>query len=203
MYACCPTPWPEIYASLSLRRYPDFYIMNLILPTICVTYLGTLQFMIPPEGAAVDRMGVPSALLLTLIAITFLVSEDAPKSAEPTNLSRFNSGNIVFLTISMLETSLSLYLAKTPEKVHAPVLRTTLNLLQDEKRGLHSVCLDIIAFSLVSKGWKAFRNVHLKHIVPDDALVSTCEIGILMDVLCRILYPTAYSVFIASVFVYS
>ncbi len=54
-----------------------------------------------------------------------------------------------------------------------------------------------------SKGWKAFRNVHLKHIVPDDALVSTCEIGILMDVICRILYPTAYSVFIASVFVYS
>jgi len=49
--------------------------------------MGTLQFYIPTRDAAVDRMGLPAALLLTLIAITFLVSENAPRSAESTNLS--------------------------------------------------------------------------------------------------------------------
>ena len=46
-----------------------------------VTYLATLQYYIPSRDAAVDRMGLPASLLLTLVAITFVVTEDFPKSA--------------------------------------------------------------------------------------------------------------------------
>ena len=154
-YPCCTEPWPEIFAAVKLKRHPEFYVKNLIIPTAVVTwvllerlrilkssvrlrsaaepnwverwistifdplkstaspiydytvvcrFLATLQFYIPTHDAAVDRMGLPAALLLTLIAITFLVSEDSPRSSEPTDLSKFNFGNLVWLTSSMLET---------------------------------------------------------------------------------------------------
>jgi hypothetical protein len=161
-YPCCNEPWPELFASVSLQRHPDFYIYNLIFPTICVTYLATLQFYIPTSGAAVDRMGLPAALLLTLIAITFLVSENAPRTSEQTSLSKFNFGNLVWLTGSMLETSFVLFLSSLKTKVKVPTVRVLMDLLNEEGRGLHSVPADLLSISIFSKGAKAIYMVYVQ-----------------------------------------
>jgi hypothetical protein len=161
-YPCCNEPWPELFASVSLQRHHDFYIYNLIFPTICVTYLATLQFYIPTSGAAVDRMGLPAALLLTLIAITFLVSENAPRTSEQTSLSKFNFGNLVWLTGSMLETSFVLFLSSLKTKVKVPTVRVLMDLLNEEGRGLHSVPADLLSISIFSKGAKAIYMVYVQ-----------------------------------------
>ena len=253
-YPCCDEPWPELLASVSLQRHADFYIYNLIFPTIAVTYLGTLQFFIPTSGAAVDRMGLPAALLLTLIAITFLVSEDMPKTAKETSLTTFNFGNLLWLTVSMLESSFVLFLATlTQTKTSSPFLRALMDLLEEEERGLHSVVLDVLSISLFTKGAQALffqRNsegreaaeegqeeqqgqagqatagsepittdgeesnmeTHAKDIKglltrlvekekPQGAQVTMEECGLFLDMMCRVLYPCSYTIFIATVFV--
>jgi hypothetical protein len=182
------------------QRHPDFYITNLIFPTIAVTYLGTIQFLIPPDGASVDRMGLPASLLLTLIAIIFLVSEDAPKTAEPTNLSRFNFGNLLWLGASMLETSFVLFVSKQKAYVHAPAMRTMMDMLNNEERGVHSVFLDIFSLSLWSKGFKSLYLVYARGVKPEDERVTMLEMGNVLDMFCRVIYPAAYTVFIATVF---
>jgi hypothetical protein len=200
-YPCCNEPWPELFASVSLQRHPDFYIYNLIIPTICVTFLGTLQFYIPTSGASVDRMGLPAALLLTLIAITFLVSEDAPKTSEQTSLSNFNFGNLVWLTGSMLETSFVLFLSSLKSKIKVPVVRTLTDLLDADGRGIRSVPADLLSISIFTKGFKAFYMVYVEKLeARDDGKVTLEELGAVLDMILRVVYPVSYTIFVATIF---
>eukprot|EP01052_Picozoa_sp_SAG31_P050067 SAG31_NODE_11262_length_1048_cov_1.878820_2_plen_168_part_00 len=166
-----------------------------------MTYLGTLQFYIPTSGAAVDRMGLPAALLLTLIAITFLVSEDAPKTSEHTSLSIFNFGNLIWLTGSMLETSFVLFLSNMNTKIRIPIVRMLVDLLGEDGRGLHSVPADLLSISIFTKGAKAIYMVHFQNIKPkDDGKATLEELGMVLDMVMRVAYPCSYTIFVATLF---
>lgn len=50
-YPCCPDEsFPDITFDLALRRKTTFYLINIILPMIWLSFLSLLVFCIPPES---------------------------------------------------------------------------------------------------------------------------------------------------------
>eukprot|EP01048_Picozoa_sp_COSAG05_P004247 COSAG05_NODE_222_length_13641_cov_73.452001_5_plen_577_part_00 len=199
-YPGYPEPWPEVFFTFKLTRHAAFYLSNLVTPTIGITYLGTLQFYIPVRGgASVDRMGLPAALLLSLVAVTFLVSEDAPVSSETTRIQRLTLLNLVWLISSMVATTFVLFLSTLKATVPSPILRTFLDLVHEDKDNHASVILDFFSVSLLTKGSKAVYMV-VNKVLPVKDTVSMAEIGEVVDLLARIVYPCSYTWIIAATF---
>ena len=141
-------------------------------------------------------MGLPASLLLTLVAITYFVSEDAPRSSKVTKLSYLLLGNMVWLSASMLETCFVLFLATQKATMHAPSTKKLIDLLKEEERGPSSVLMDLFSVSLFTKGLKALSTT----TTPDDPRVTMAEIGMILDLLARVIYPVSYTIFFFAVF---
>ena len=100
----------------------------------------------------------------------------------------------------MLQTSFVLFLATMKAHLNAPVARTLLNLLDEDKRGAHSVIFDLLSVSLWTKGAKAVHMVHVQGVAPKDDAVEMHEVGMLLDLFCRVIYPCGYTIFFATLF---
>ncbi len=160
------------------------------MPTVLVTYLATLQFYVPGD-ASTDRLGLPAALLLTLLAITFLVTDDFPRSAHLTTIGKFNIGNLVWMTLSMIESSFVLYMSDSTNKLRIPVLKTLLELQVEEQRGVRSGVGKLYVNKLFTEGVMAIYIVYCKKIVPVDPTVTMGELGLVLDMFVRVVYPVS------------
>jgi nicotinic acetylcholine receptor len=49
IYSCCPEPYIQINYYIIIKRRPLFYVFNMILPSILITIVGFLGFVIPPD----------------------------------------------------------------------------------------------------------------------------------------------------------
>ena len=189
----------EVFFTFKLTRHASFYINNLIVPTIAITYLGTLQFYIPIRGASVDRMGLPAALLLSVVAITFLVNENTPVSREITRIQALTQLNLVWLISSMIVTTFVLFLSTVRATVPSVFLRTFIDLIHEDKDNHASVVLDFLSVSLVTKGVKAMYLI-AKGVIPATTLVTMTELGEVIDLVARLVYPCSYTWMITSTF---
>lgn len=49
-YECCPEFYVDITFSLTLRRKYLFYIINLIIPCVCINFVTITNFYVPSES---------------------------------------------------------------------------------------------------------------------------------------------------------
>lgn len=77
-YGCCSEPYPDITYTLLLRRRASFYIFNLLLPCILVSFLAPLGFYLPADSGEKVSLGV--TVLLALTVFQLLVAESMPPS---------------------------------------------------------------------------------------------------------------------------
>ncbi|NXC21891.1 ACH10 protein, partial [Corythaeola cristata] len=77
-YGCCSEPYPDVTYTLLLRRRASFYIFNLLLPCIMVSFLAPLGFYLPADSGEKVSLGV--TVLLALTVFQLLVAESMPPS---------------------------------------------------------------------------------------------------------------------------
>ncbi|NWI92031.1 ACH10 protein, partial [Pitta sordida] len=77
-YGCCSEPYPDVTYTLLLRRRSSFYIFNLLLPCIMVSFLAPLGFYLPADSGEKVSLGV--TVLLALTVFQLLVAESMPPS---------------------------------------------------------------------------------------------------------------------------
>ncbi|NWS47539.1 ACH10 protein, partial [Probosciger aterrimus] len=77
-YGCCSEPYPDVTYTLLLRRRASFYIFNLLLPCIMVSFLAPLSFYLPADSGEKVSLGV--TVLLALTVFQLLVAESMPPS---------------------------------------------------------------------------------------------------------------------------
>ena len=93
------------------------------------------------------------------------------------------------------------FLSSLKSKIKAPVVRTLTDLLDEDGRGIHSVPADLLSISIFTKGFKAFYMVFVEKLkAKDDGKVTLEELGAVLDMILRVVYPVSYTMFVATIF---
>ncbi|XP_072023908.1 neuronal acetylcholine receptor subunit alpha-3-like isoform X2 [Amphiura filiformis] len=65
-FACCEHPWAYLVYSFEMKRSPSFYISNIIVPCILLSFMTMLVFTLPPRSGEKIQLGMTNLLALLL-----------------------------------------------------------------------------------------------------------------------------------------
>ncbi|KAG8134856.1 hypothetical protein E2320_007930 [Naja naja] len=68
-YGCCSEPYPDVTFTLILKRKSSFYIFNLLLPCLLISFLAPLGFYLPADSGEKVSLGVTVLLSLTVFQL--------------------------------------------------------------------------------------------------------------------------------------
>ena len=110
-YSCCPgTPYYALRYTLVLKRRSRFYIWCLMFPLFMSTLIGFLTFLVNP--AAGERIGLGITVVLTIVAILWIVVDILPKNNVVTFLQKIYLSSfataLLTLMVSIVTVSLCL-----------------------------------------------------------------------------------------------
>lgn len=78
LYGCCAEPYPDVTFTLKLKRRASFYVFNLLIPCVMISFLAPLGFYLPADSGEKVSLGVTVMLALTVFQL--LVAEIMPPS---------------------------------------------------------------------------------------------------------------------------
>ena len=79
-YACCAEPYPSLTYFMHLKRKPRYYETNIILPSVIITLLATLGYILPVDSG--EKVSLEVTVVLSLTVFQLLVADGLPPSAE-------------------------------------------------------------------------------------------------------------------------
>ena len=91
--------YPGLRFVLCVHRRPDYYIVNIVMPTGLIVLLTGAQFQIAAEDVA-DRLSVSVTLLLTAVAFKLVTSTMTPAVAYLTLLDRYVGVSNVIIVLA-------------------------------------------------------------------------------------------------------
>ncbi|NXM81690.1 ACH10 protein, partial [Oenanthe oenanthe] len=97
-YGCCSEPYPDVTYTLLLRRRASFYIFNLLLPCIMVSFLAPLGFYLPADSGEKVSLGV--TVLLALTVFQLLVAEIMPPAESVPLIGKYYIATMTMITAS-------------------------------------------------------------------------------------------------------
>ncbi|XP_055004667.1 neuronal acetylcholine receptor subunit alpha-10-like, partial [Boleophthalmus pectinirostris] len=98
LYGCCSDPYPDITFTLQLKRRASFYIFNLLLPCMMISFLAPLGFYLPAESGEKVSLGV--TVLLALTVFQLLVAESMPPSESVPLIGKYYIATMTMVTAS-------------------------------------------------------------------------------------------------------
>lgn len=101
--------YPRFTFSVVLQRQPMYYLTNIALPMMVLTYLGFLSFAVSFDGSRLDtsdRLSITLTLLLTAVAYKFVVASAIPQVSYLTLLDKYISLCFAFLCLIITENAL-------------------------------------------------------------------------------------------------
>lgn len=81
-YGCCPEPYPDVTFYIYLSRKPDYYVTNIIIPSIMVTLVAALGFFLPVDSG--EKVGLELTVMLAMSVFQLLIADHLPPSADET-----------------------------------------------------------------------------------------------------------------------
>ncbi|NXX73746.1 ACH10 protein, partial [Urocolius indicus] len=97
-YGCCSEPYPDVTYTLLLRRRASFYVFNLLLPCLMVSFLAPLGFYLPADSGEKVSLGV--TVLLALTVFQLLVAENMPPSESVPLIGEYYIATMTMITAS-------------------------------------------------------------------------------------------------------
>lgn len=94
LYGCCSDPYPDITFTLHLKRRASFYIFNLLIPCMMISFLAPLGFYLPADSGEKVSLGV--TVLLALTVFQLLVAESMPPSESVPLIGEQTEKSLVF-----------------------------------------------------------------------------------------------------------
>ena len=78
-YPCCKEPYFDIIFYLGLRRKSLFYIVNVIIPCVGISFLSVLVFYLPSDSG--EKVSLSISILLSLTVFFLLLAEIIPSTS--------------------------------------------------------------------------------------------------------------------------
>ncbi|KAM5125863.1 neuronal acetylcholine receptor subunit alpha-10-like [Mantella aurantiaca] len=97
-YGCCSDPYPDVTYTLILKRRSSFYIFNLLLPCVMISFLAPLGFYLPADSGEKVSLGV--TVLLALTVFQLLVAESMPPSENVPLIGKYYIATMTMITAS-------------------------------------------------------------------------------------------------------
>ncbi|ESO95054.1 hypothetical protein LOTGIDRAFT_94361, partial [Lottia gigantea] len=92
---------------LTMKRRSAFYVLNVILPIILLSYMGSLVFVLPADSG--EKMSLAVTILLAYVLFLTLISDNMPQTSLQTSiLAVYLSILVAMSTSSVVFTSLVL-----------------------------------------------------------------------------------------------
>ncbi|XP_072230541.1 neuronal acetylcholine receptor subunit alpha-10-like [Leuresthes tenuis] len=98
LYGCCSDPYPDITFTLHLKRRASFYIFNLLIPCMMISFLAPLGFFLPADSGEKVSLGV--TVLLALTVFQLLVAESMPPSESVPLIGKYYIATMTMVTAS-------------------------------------------------------------------------------------------------------
>lgn len=125
VYPCCSETFVDVTFSITIRRKPLFYVMNLIVPSMAMSFLTVLVFHLPSDSG--EKITYSLSVLLALMVFFLLLSDLIP----PTSVVQPLIGKyllctllLVALTIVITVTTLRIHYRSPATHVMTPWVRT-------------------------------------------------------------------------------
>uniref|UniRef100_A0A3Q3WRQ5 Cholinergic receptor, nicotinic, alpha 10a n=1 Tax=Mola mola TaxID=94237 RepID=A0A3Q3WRQ5_MOLML len=97
-YGCCADPYPDVTYTLKLKRKASFYIFNLLIPCVMISFLAPLGFYLPADSGEKVSLGVTVMLALTVFQL--LVAEIMPPSENVPLIGKYYIATMTMITAS-------------------------------------------------------------------------------------------------------
>ncbi|XP_052065629.1 neuronal acetylcholine receptor subunit alpha-6-like [Mytilus californianus] len=105
--------------SISMKRRPGFYVVNIVLPVIFLMLLNACVFVLPPNSG--ERVSYAITVLLAIAVFLTLIGDNLPKTSEPMSLlSYFLMFGLVFSSLICFCTILCHRLQLKDKNRHIP-----------------------------------------------------------------------------------
>lgn len=101
-YDCCAEPFLDIYFNITIRRKTLFYLVNLIIPCVNISFLSVLVFYLPSSSGEKIALGI--YVLVALLVFYLLLIELIP----PTSLVIPLLGKYLLFTLILVNLSIFL-----------------------------------------------------------------------------------------------
>ena len=79
-YPCCLEPFPDITFYIHIRRRVLYYMFNVIVPCVLLSFLSLTGFLLPPDSGEKVTLGL--TVLLAFSVFMLLVAENMPPTSE-------------------------------------------------------------------------------------------------------------------------
>ena len=79
-YACCDAPFPDVTFWLHLRRRTTYYVFNVIIPCVILSFLTLCSFLLP--AASGEKVSLGLTVLLAFSVFMLLIAESIPATSE-------------------------------------------------------------------------------------------------------------------------
>lgn len=139
--------YPRFTMSILLQRKPMYYITNIALPMMVLTYLAFLSFAVGLDGGRLDtpdRLSITLTLLLTAVAYKFVVASAIPQVSYLTWLDQYISFCFTYLCVI------------TGENALFPLLETRRGWSIDGDSEIYVFYALIGLFTLVNVAWLGY-----------------------------------------------
>jgi len=101
-YPCCPDPYLDITISIVIRRKTLYFMINLIIPCVCIAALTSSVFYLPADCG--EKVTLCISVLLSLTVFFLLLSDIIP----PTSLVTPLMGKYLMFVLIMVSLSIAL-----------------------------------------------------------------------------------------------
>uniref|UniRef100_A0A3B4F0K9 Neuronal acetylcholine receptor subunit alpha-9-like n=1 Tax=Pundamilia nyererei TaxID=303518 RepID=A0A3B4F0K9_9CICH len=98
LYGCCADPYPDVTYTLKLKRKASFYVFNLLIPCVMISFLAPLGFYLPADSGEKVSLGVTVMLALTVFQL--LVAEIMPPSENVPLIGKYYIATMTMITAS-------------------------------------------------------------------------------------------------------
>jgi hypothetical protein len=100
----------EITFTITLKRKPQYFVLTMILPIVCLGILSILVFVIPVDAG--EKMSYSITVFLAFAVFLTIISEELPTNSETTSILSF------YLVLQMIIGELVLIISAVQLRLH-------------------------------------------------------------------------------------
>lgn len=96
-----------INMSLRIKRRPRFFLMNLLFPTLALSFLNILVFVLPADSG--EKVGYSITVLLSVMFMMSVTTDSMPASSQLPLITQFMAVLVAISVFSVVATVISLF----------------------------------------------------------------------------------------------
>ncbi|XP_072041767.1 neuronal acetylcholine receptor subunit alpha-10-like isoform X7 [Amphiura filiformis] len=93
-------PYTDVTFYINFSRRPHYYVFNLMMPSLLITLLASLAFLLPPQSQGKVQLGV--TFLLSMTVFLMIVAESIPPTNTVPVIGEYFASSMLLVSMSLL-----------------------------------------------------------------------------------------------------